>query len=312
MDYRDKYLKYKAKYLAQREGNQVGGQRLVCHVFPEPTRTVPNPTVAILDEHRFWLQILGDHLRFMELSLHVGETELLQRVADLQAIADTLLQEARAGPGAGPRTQPQPTDLTARALEFGLQVKVLKKEILTRHLVGKVNIHLAPTFLNHMLNELDEYLDLLDTYTKMGEIFVKHPLEYHNLWLPDGAGHAESIACNLDDVERDLRTRAHVCKKMFEDLFHKTHEFIGYLRTDLATFPALDRLTRTADFEMKLFVRLLQEISQMKVDHTVLSTLNPLIVDHMLREECYYLKKLAPFLGQAPNCDPAKERVPMS
>ena len=42
----------------------------------------------------------------------------------------------------------------------------------------------------------------------------------------------------------------------------------------------------------------------------VLSTLTPLMPDHMLREECYYLIKLAQSSEvRMPDCDPTRPRV---
>ena len=57
---------------------------------------------------------------------------------------------------------------------------------------------------------------------------------------------------------------------------------------------------------MKLFVKILKEIKEMRLSKTMIGALNPLILDHMIREECYYLHKLEQFVpGSAiSGCDP--------
>ncbi len=43
---------------------------------------------------------------------------------------------------------------------------------------------------------------------------------------------------------------------------------------------------------------------------TALGILDPLIPDHMLREECYYLRKLSSVSDvKSPTCDPGKPRI---
>ena len=52
------------------------------------------------------------------------------------------------------------------------------------------------------------------------------------------------------------------------------------------------------------------QIQEMLLNKTVLATLDPLIPDHMLREECYYLMKLSPVSDvKSPPCDPRKPRI---
>jgi hypothetical protein len=61
---------------------------------------------------------------------------------------------------------------------------------------------------------------------------------------------------------------------------------------------------------MKLFRKFLAELLEMELSSEVLDRITPLIPDHMAREECYYLMKLAASgLVPMPGCDPAKPRV---
>lgn len=98
--------------------------------------------------------------------------------------------------------------------------------------------------------------------------------------------------------------------KRFEEYFLKASELAGYLRTHLFTFPALNRFNREVELEMALFQSFLSEIEELELEDEVLGTLSPLMPDHMFREECYYLMKLAQVSDvKMPECDPTQPRV---
>ena len=42
-----------------------------------------------------------------------------------------------------------------------IKLRKFKLNLIQKHLLGKIKIHLSPTFINHMVNELEEYLRLL-------------------------------------------------------------------------------------------------------------------------------------------------------
>lgn len=255
----------------------------------------------IIFEHRFWLQIFHDHMRFFELSLASSETELLFTTRNLLS----RLENAQAN--------------ISNSIEFLNMAFLLtndiaehKKNVLSKHINDKIDIHLPPTFINHMLYELEQYLMILNEYKLNNKITAQHVIEYHIHWLRDGAGHATAIMSNLDPVEKLTKKELRKLKKEFESLYMEADEFKGYLRAK-ADFPAIKILTKNASDKMKLFVKILNEIKEMRLTNKILATLNPLILDHMIREECYYLHKLELYLvGSAiDGCDPTikDERV---
>jgi hypothetical protein len=115
-------------------------------------------------EHRFWLQVLGDHSRFIYNSLSPQEIELIPIAKFFVGRFDQLLERSRtemdAGGWQGFAREVQP------AVE---ELRKYKLDIINRHLQKKVQIGLPPTFLNHMVNELDEYRKNLG-YLVRGEI----------------------------------------------------------------------------------------------------------------------------------------------
>jgi hypothetical protein len=61
---------------------------------------------------------------------------------------------------------------------------------------------------------------------------------------------------------------------------------------------------------MKLFMNFLEEIEEMELSKEALGSFAPLMADHMMREECYYLTKLAGASKLSkPSCDPTKPRL---
>jgi hypothetical protein len=260
----------------------------------------------LLFEHRFWLQILGDHSRFILNSLSPEEEKEIEKAREFIGIFDGLLETARRDlKGA------ELMDLTEQAYSRAQELRMFKLHLLRRHLAGKLKIELPPTFFNHMLNELEEYLSVLCSIMS-DTVPVKHPIHHHLLWLLDGAGHAISIEDSLDDVERDLKQKSKNFNRDFCHLHMKALEMAGYLRTGLMDFPSLNRLNNQAESKMKLFMDFLKEIEGMVVSKKALSTLMPLIPEHMYREECYYLTKLSEVSEiKALDCDPAKPRLEM-
>jgi hypothetical protein len=252
-------------------------------------------------EHRFWLQILGDHSRFIYEALAPVQKEEIEKVSIFIQVFDTLLDHAKSI---------DPMQLAAKAEVEVIKFREFKLELLRKHLIGKIKIHLSPTFFNHMINELEEYQRILK-HLKAGQVPpVYHELHHHLLWLLDAAGHSEAISSNLDGVEKRLREKSDSFTKHFEDFYLKAVEMAGYLRTNLTTFPALAKFNWDTQLEIKLFQRFLQEIEELRLSHQALGTFAPLMADHMLREECYYLMKLSESANlDKPNCNPAKPRI---
>jgi Domain of unknown function (DUF2935) len=252
-------------------------------------------------EHRFWLQILGDHSRFIHDALSPVEKENIKIASEFIRIFDTLLGKANSA---------DISQLTVMAENETLRLREFKLSLIQKHLLGKIKIHLSPTFINHMVNELEEYLRLLK-YLKLNQIPpIYHELHYHLVWLLDAAGHAGAISSNLDQVEKRLKEKSDKYTKHFEDFYLKAVEMAGYLRTHLSTFPALEKMNVDVNLEMKLFRHFLHELEELELSAQALGTFSPLMADHMSREECYYLMKLADSTNlEKPNCDPAKPRL---
>jgi hypothetical protein len=259
----------------------------------------------VLFEHRFWLQIMGDHGRIILNSLAPAETADIQRVQAFIRTFDQLLGQARSA-----SANTNLTGLNREAFAQTAALRAFKLDMLARLLVGNIQMMLTPTFINHMVNEAEENLRILQALVAGQPVPQFDPLHHDLLWLSDAAGHAFAIASDLDIVEKRLIARSKKFEKHFEEFFLKAVEMAGFIRTNLRDFPAFRRFHVEVNLEMQVFIRFLTELEEAELSSTILDRISPLMPDHMMREECYYLTKLARSgLVPDPSCDPAKPRV---
>ncbi|MCH5584242.1 DUF2935 domain-containing protein [Shimazuella sp. AN120528] len=234
---------------------------------------------ALEYEQHFWLHILRDHCQFILEALAPKEEKEINKAQKLYALFDDLYQHRQ-------YDLPAVYDAVCKLRKFKLQ-------LLKRLLTEQISIHLTPTFLNHMVNELEEYMRILDCFQQNQLPPNLHSLHHHLLWLPDAAGHATALNENTDGVEKEWLEKTIYFTDRFEAFYLKAIELAGYLRTNCKQFPALSRFNQDVELEIKIFQNFLNEIEEMTSNITLLGTIAPLMADHMYREEKYYLNKLA-------------------
>ncbi|MED4584431.1 DUF2935 domain-containing protein [Brevibacillus choshinensis] len=259
-----------------------------------------------LFEHRFWLQILGDHARMMYNSLPRQAEADSRRAFSFISAYDRLLMQARQEISGD---QLQMVNRQANALTQ--ELRTFKLHLIRESLTGKLSLPI--TFLNHMVNEADEYLGILVWLLADQVPPLQHPIHHHLLWLSDASAHSSGIARSLDMVEKRLQAKSEDFIKVFDALYLKAIEMAGYMRSNMQQFPALTRFDQEAEWEILLFSKFLEELEELSLSAQLIGTLTPLIPDHMGREECYYLMKLSEVTAvQKPSCNPARPRPPQS
>ncbi|HEK9101747.1 DUF2935 domain-containing protein [Bacillus pfraonensis] len=251
---------------------------------------------SALFEHKFWLRVLGDHAQFLLDALAPSEKEDIQKAMYFVQIFDRFLNNI---------DTVNLITFAKDAHEAAEGIRKFKLSIIRKQLEGKIKIHFTPTFLNHMVNEVEEYITVLE-YLMKGEVPpIFHELHYHLVWLTDAAGHAGSISGGLDLVEKRLKEKCEEYEKHFEQFYLKAVEMTGYLRTELHSFPALKKFTKDVSLELTLFSRFLHELEELELSDQILTIISARMADHMAREECYYLLKLAQASGlEMPKCNP--------
>lgn len=262
-------------------------------------------TEMALTEHRFWLQIMGDHARFIFYSFSPTETEFILAAQEFILLLDQLLQQANK-----PLTETELQELNQKAYEATYKLREFKLMLLSHSLQTGLKSQLSSTFINGMINELEEYLLIMNSIMN-GQNPLFHPLHYHMLWLTDAAHHAATLSSTLDMIEKGLLEQAFRYEIQFNDLYLKSLTLNGYLRTQLFTFPTLERLNEQGNHLINDFLEFLENLRDQRMDGKVLGSLMPLMIDHMVREECYYLWKLSQTTDNVkkPECDPTRPRL---
>lgn len=256
-------------------------------------------------EHQFWLQIMGDHARFILHALSLKEIKDIETAEQFIRVLDQLLEQSRRI-----TDDSQLAELNRIAQQWTMSLRAFKLSLLERVLLVRVGIGLSPTFLNHMVNELEEYDRILGELVQGRPVPQYHPLHHDLLWLPDAAAHSAAISKDLDAVEKRLIKKSEAFEQHFNEFYLKAIELSGYMRTVHSHFPVIGRFHKDVNVEMVVFMAFLKEIEELELNEELLSSLYPLVPDHMYREECYYLMKLAGSGEIAPpNCNPAKPRV---
>ncbi|NOU98709.1 DUF2935 domain-containing protein [Paenibacillus planticolens] len=260
---------------------------------------------SALFEHRFWLQVAGDHARFIKNALTVNEVQEIEMSIRFIHVFDELLNRVHvANEFEGMHK------LNHDAYRYAQELRTFKLHLLRRALTGKIGLSLSQAFLNHMINEIEEYLRVLESLLAGQPAPIYNDIHHHLLWLFDASGHAATILGTLDFSEKQLIEKSQVFELHFRDFYLKAVELAGYLRTNLNQFPALARFNKDVEVEMILFRQFLKELEELGIGREALGVLQPLMADHMAREECYYLIKLAQLGVISPiSCDPASPRI---
>lgn len=118
-------------------------------------RPLSNFVQHAIFEHRFWLEIMQNHAQFIHDALYPSEEEDIQRAHTYIYQFSQLLTYV-------------PSLDDSNAVSFSVSVddnveqfKQFKLRLLRHQLLGDIGIHLTPTFVNHMVNELEEYQNVL-------------------------------------------------------------------------------------------------------------------------------------------------------
>ncbi len=241
----------------------------------------------ILSEHRFWLQNLAEHARFLFYAIAPNEKGELHRLQTFILDFDNLLGLSNRHLSAKDFDEFQQNAYKQTKL-----FQACKLELLAIALSGRLNMHIPILRINHMLNEDEEYLFMADSF-RQGMVPMFYPIHYHLLWLLNTAVQVGEIASALDRAENELLEQVQTYEALFKKLFLKAIELNGLTRTKLNTFPALEALQLQAENTLSALEGFLENLHKLRSDGSALGCLNPLTISHLMRECAYYRLKLS-------------------
>ena len=234
-------------------------------------------------EHRFGLKVMTDHLDFIidalpKFAIH-QQKDLETLKNEIKILSQRIGQDLDA------------KQFSRQVLVLAERVGIIKRHFLKLKLTENYALKMDPTFINHMLNELEEYIAIINGYILEGRVPMMANLHYHKIWLLDAEGHMATIKKYLDPIEKELRKQVTLHKNKFHHLYDKALELIGYLRA-VDSFPELKQFDSEAVIETRVYLDLLAEIAEMWQEGYVQGMLTPQILEHMMFEQSYYLYKL--------------------
>ena len=240
----------------------------------------------------FWSGIMRDHAEFQLTTLSSREPEFIRNAQYYKDAFMSLRNEAKqlmdaTDPGTGGIA------LVNKTVPVLLNFINFKRILVRKLLQCDIEIGLTPTFINHMINEAMEfYRDLCMLQSKTPVSPTAENILLHKIWLPDAAGHAAAIASDLDPTEYQLIQQAEEFKNMFEHLFIKAIELGQMLERACLDDGALQWLNEEAEHKIKSFICYLEKILELRQKCKAIGVIKPLMPDHMIREEKYYITKL--------------------
>lgn len=279
------------------------------------------PIVQSLRETWFWAEVFRDHSMFIFDGLAPDQGQLIHTAQFFKERLTSLAQEAQAAARsagiAGPAGAKVLADGPDQALLSGLQGHELvrheqaaqalnrslsetlpglyefKQELLQRKLDCKVTLNLGPALIAHMINELEESARVLGHMRDGAPLPPSmEALHHHLIWLPDASGHAIALHNGMDGVERDYREMTQRFADIFNGMHIKALELYSMLRVAPRMVGALRRLNKDSVAEIAVFRDFLAELREHLEGCEIMGTLMPLLADHMLREELYYMEKI--------------------
>ncbi|MGE5673886.1 MAG: DUF2935 domain-containing protein [Mycobacterium leprae] len=284
----------------------------------QPTANVAN----MLRENWFWSQILRDHATMIHDNLAPDEEEQARWALGFKQAFTQLFEDAAsmgrtagipgpAGSYALTGFPPEPplaslqgeallqleqdaTKLSRTLLDQLTALRSFKEQLIQKKLDYAVKFGLTAVFLRHMLNEAEEAHRVL-TRMRDGAPLppVLESLHQHMLWLPDAAGHAVGLYMEIDGVEAELQNRCRAFQHLFDAIHRRALETYYIMRNNprpagIVRWLNQESMAAIADF--RTFLSKLREDLEARL--ILVGGLNPMIPDHMLREELYYNEKI--------------------
>jgi hypothetical protein len=240
-----------------------------------------NKAVTELD---FWLRIMGDHARLIKASLLPGDANPVMVAENFREIFDRLVEKLK--------NDRRELEFCNEILTTVISFREFKRELLGESLRNNEVTSFSPSVYHHMLNELEEFLKVIQDLQSDTPLY-DNILACHLLWISDAAGHAALMQSVLDKMEYRYRDEAKAFENAFDKIYLAGVTIAGFFRCDALTAQSkLEAYTCGNAGLIGEFMGFLREIKAQAEQNRLTGNVSPLIPDHMLREERYYLQKI--------------------
>lgn len=234
------------------------------------------------DESVFWLGILRDHSQFMFMAFPSSEKTAAQTAKNYEKVFSDLQKQVTSR-----FSDKLAQETVGRVEEF----RCFQQDVLNRQLRCGISFNLPPLILEHTIAEAREFLLILDEVIPERNAALQDMHE-HLLWLWDFTGHTDIIMLQLDPTEEIILTKAREFKRLFMALFYKSYSYQRMIKPQPDLLSNLAHLNRQSTQTSQDFIDYMALLKKDVEKCEVLGILPPLLLDHMIRETCYYIGKI--------------------
>ena len=261
-------------------------------------------TYSNIDEHRFWLQIMGDNALLLLDAIHTDDTAAIQQARSSFQQFESLLSRAKQN-----LTPDQLSQLNQDAYSAVQAARTFYLKLLKMQLTENYFIFFKPTILNNMVTIAEQYMYLLGIFMRNHQPSFD-PKAQDIFWLPIFITQAKHISDSLGFYEVNLRERAQRYATIFQNYLSFAIELQGLLRIDVANFPLAYTYRQRLENTLRDYAGFLVELILTVQQNGMPGTLSVLYLDRSYRLICYYLTKLTILADtEKPACYPNSTRL---
>jgi hypothetical protein len=249
-----------------------------------------------LQEHRFWVEVLEDHARFVRDHLPPEEAEWAdwaERYIDMFWKLRGLLSKVKE------TSAPDSPIMKAVAKEIhSVAYGYYRLEGQLQHLKlnNKLRIRLSAEYFNGTLNENQEYLRLLNDYMQGKEPKPLPLTDLMGMWLEDQIEHAALLHRILQEKGSTFAEEALLIHQSLVQSAAENHSIQSYLRFTPPGFPIqLEHARATSESAVRLYQLVTRTLDSHQLQPS-LSQITVRLLEHYLPETRYFLIKLSKFV----------------
>ena len=241
----------------------------------------------------FWTDILSDHAMFQVNALSYKEAKFIAEAERFHYFFKNSNESIRHG-----------QNIDMHVLESNTSNFInFKKKIIVSLLNHSILINFSPSFINHMINEANEFLGLFhplpqsenveSSFGASLESPLKPPSLYTKIWLADASGHASTMASFLDLSETFLIQQAEYFKFTFDNLVKKASE-INMTGENLKTDINTDLLKEETIGTLEEFIKFCEKTGELLDKKTIMGigTFSSAVTNHFIKEHRYFINKI--------------------
>jgi hypothetical protein len=257
-------------------------------------------SLSVSQEHRFWLDILQDHARFLLDHLSPHEKVWIEEADKYVHVFNCLLRKLDDLPASSNASSKLWIAYAKEAHTAAAGYYQLEGRLQALLIAEQVELSMSPALLNGTLTENQEYLRMLQYYVQGAEAPALSLWSLMDLWLDDQLGHAELIQELLAPLSLQHAVEAGSLAEEFRSHLLSNKAIQGYLRFTPPGFSGQLNLARDAAASVvRLFLLVEETVSLLRpLPHLEASLLR--LVEHHLPEASYFMTKLSYWIPDTP------------